>query len=194
MAKETHPEFAITGVAIPGIQGAAGTIPKAPPPKSGFLHNVAIGTCEKAKTGPTGQGLHVDGHAAGVKPGGPTGDPLDAWKIGEDAADDKEGLDMQLIAGVEPAHDVAGGSCEAGVQGVVDAFIGLADPPRNLFLVFADDIGGAVGRGSIYDEVLQVGVALIDDGANRVLNITRSVVYGGHHGDARPRGGAHAVL
>ena len=52
--------------------------------------------------------------------------------------------------------------------------------------VFPDDIDGAVCRAAVHDDVFEVGVALEEDGADRLLDELALVVARRDNGDARP--------
>ena len=93
---------------------------------------------------------------------------------------------MQSIAGIEPAHDGSRGSSEAGVKGVIHAFIPETYPPGNVVFIFMDDVDGSIRRTPIDDDIFEIRVALINDGEDSFLNVANSVIYRGGERDARP--------
>jgi hypothetical protein len=96
---------------------------------------------------------------------------------------------MQNIAGVKPAHDSSCGSGEAGVKGVIHSFIPAAYPPGNVFFIFVDDVNGSIRGTAIDDDIFEIRVALVNDGADGFLNVANSVIYRGNKRDARPSRG-----
>ena len=80
----------------------------------------------------------------------------------------REGLDNTLdclrnepVVGVQPADVVAGRERESLVEGIGLASVGLGDDGR---ATRAGELDGAVGRPSVDDDVLDVGVALRGEG------------------------------
>jgi hypothetical protein len=61
--------------------------------------------------------------------------------------------------------------------GVVAVF--FRDPPREVLLVLADQVDAAVGAAAVDDEPLEVGVVLLEDGLDRLLQVLDLFEAGG---------------
>src|SRR5262249_49295616 len=78
------------------------------------------------------------------------------------------------------------------IERVIHSIIAFTGPPREPVLVRTDHVDRSIVRSPIYDNILQVGVTLIDNRAQRLLDMTRSIQHWGHERDARPLSGRHA--
>ena len=72
------------------------------------------------------------------------------------------------------------------VESVRLTMILLAHPIGQPVFVSPDDIDGAVGRAAVHDDVLEIGVALKEDGADCLLDELALIVARRDDGDARP--------
>src|ERR1700676_2609036 len=96
---------------------------------------------------------------------------------------------MENIAGVKPTHNSSRGAGEARVKRVIHAFIPAAYPPGNVVFIFADDVNGSVRGAAVHHDILEIRIALINDGAHGFLDVANPVIYRGDEGDARPSRG-----
>ena len=79
-------------------------------------------------------------------------------------------LRLQPVIGIHQADHLAARCRQALVEGVADATVGLADPTGQPAGVAPDDLEGAVGRGAVDHDVLDLGVGLREhavDGAGQ---------------------------
>ena len=80
------------------------------------------------------------------------------------------------VVGVEPGEDVTRRSVEAVTNCGRLSFVFAGLPVGDVLLVFPDNIRGSVRAAAVDDDELEVRVALVDDGADRLLQELRLVV------------------
>lgn len=79
------------------------------------------------------------------------------------------------VVGVEPRENVPGGVGKAFVEGVRLASVGFGDPPVEAVGVLLDDFEASIRRAAVGDEILDVGVGLVEDGLNGRFQVARLV-------------------
>jgi len=184
VTEESYPKLEVTFGAKLGAECAASFFPKGAAPIGGFLLNVFVCAGKKAHPRPAGNGPNADGHAGRREFSWASGEPLDVRKDGKNAADDKQAVELKHVAGIKPAHDLAGGAGEACIECGVKTLVGLARGISEIGLVFADDCGSGVGGAVIDDDVFEIGIILIENGENGRLKKLLAVVDSGDEGDA----------
>ena len=113
--------------------------------------------------------------------------PLGLRRVGLPVSQSTEGKDAKtlpttnnpLLCKTSLALSRSRGSGEAEVKGVIHPFIASAYPPGNVVFILMDDVNGSIRRTAIDDDIFKIRVALINDGADGLLNGANSVIYRG---------------
>src|SRR5207253_775978 len=82
-------------------------------------------------------------------------------------------------------EDFAVGLGEALVQRVGVSLVGLANDVVDMVSIALDDRHAVVGACAVDDDILQVRIALADDGPECRLDVAFAIVVGGDYADAR---------
>src|SRR5205823_3987717 len=87
---------------------------------------------------------------------------------------------------IEPAENLAGSHLKSGGKGIRLSFVLSAVPIGQLRLMAADDVDRAVDAAAVEDEVLEIGIALVENAAQRGLDEFALIERRRDDGDARP--------
>jgi hypothetical protein len=90
------------------------------------------------------------------------------------------------VVGVEPGQQLAGAAPPTLVDRARLPAVGRALPVIEPRTVAAQHLRGAVGAAPVHHQVFEVGVALRQDGADRLLDERPLIERGRHHRDAWP--------
>ena len=185
VAEEPRPQLEVAGQPIPFVDLSPRALPQRAPPEGGLLLDVAVLTGQEPQPVPAPRG--IGGYRGAIR--GEVArlgrQPLHVLERAEDLGQQPQRAPVQHVVRVEPAHDLARGPCEAFVEGVRVAAVGLARPGREPGLVPADHIDGPVLATAVHDHVLEVGVALLQHGTDRLVDGGRVVQAGRDQADAR---------
>jgi hypothetical protein len=99
-----------------------------------------------------------------------------------------EGAGQVVVVAVDVGDELAGGSSQTLVEGVGLPTVGLGDPPGEAIAIALDDLRRTVGRAPVDDDVLQIGVALVEDGVQGSLDERSLVERGRDYAKARADG------
>jgi FkbM family methyltransferase len=94
---------------------------------------------------------------------------------------------------VDVRDDVAGRPVEPLVDRMRLSVVRLADPACDPIVVTAQDVDRAVVRAAVDDEILEVGISLLEHRANRALQILGLVQGGRDHRHSRLLHGGHVT-
>ena len=192
---EAGPEFEIAVLKSFLKEVAAGLVPESSPPEYAFLGNPAsapVGMPAEIASGeeqPLPESLHLgplDHPAVGVASEAGAGEPIDFGTIPKDFSDGPQGAGEIEIVGIEPGHDLAVGAGQAVMEHGAESAIGLGDDLAEMGTVFFENGWAAIGAGVLHDDVLEVGVALAENGEEGFFEVGLLVVAGGDDGDPGP--------
>src|SRR5215210_2844834 len=130
--------------------------------------------------------LETDRTAISVYPEAVTVDHLPIEMLSEDLGHLLQGPGFEQVIGAQPAQDIAAPPVEPLYQRVGLPFVLFAHPVSQLVRVLLDDPYGAVGRAAVHDDVLQVGVPLLEHAPDRRLDVSTLVERRRHHRYLRP--------
>src|SRR5829696_1956526 len=181
---EAGPQVGVHAQFHPDIQAAYLLIDAAAPERGWLRKVIVVVHPDKAVVGDLP--LKTDRTAISVYPEAVTVDHLPIRMLNEDLGHLLQGAGFEQVIGAQPAQDVAACPVEPLYQRVGLPFVWFAHPVNQLVRVFLDDLYGAVGRAAVHNEVLQVGVTLLDYALDRRLDIPTLVERRCHHRCLRP--------
>src|SRR5919107_6228220 len=130
--------------------------------------------------------LETDRTAIRVYPEAVTVDHLPIGMLNEDLGHLLQGAGFEQVVGAQPAQDIAARPVEPLYQRVGLPFVWFAHPVSQSVRVPLDDLYGAVGRAAVHNQVLQVGVTLLDYALDRRLDVATLVERRCHYRYLRP--------
>src|SRR5215203_5042078 len=181
---EAGPQVGVHTQFHPDIQAAHLLIDTATPERGWLGEVVVIVHPDKAVVGDLP--LEADRTAISVYPEAVTVDYLPIGMLNEDLGHLLQGAGFEQVVGAQPAEDVAARPVESFYQRVGLPFVWFAHPVSQLVRVPLDDLYGAVGRATVHNKVLQVGVTLLDYALDRRLDVPTLVERRCHHRYLRP--------
>lgn len=129
-------------------------------------------------------------HPVRINHAAAAGQPVCVGVGGEEPPHAEKGARLQQVIGVQITDDLPAGAAQALVDGIGLAAVGLAgigEAP----LVFFQDLQGGITGAAIDHQVLEVGIALIQDGSNGGLDKIPLVERRGDDGDFWQRSSGH---
>src|SRR5918994_286604 len=154
-------------------------------PERGWLREVVVVVHpDKAVIGDLP--LETDRTAIRVYPEAVTVDHLPIGMLNEDLGHLLQGAGFEQVVGAQPAQDVAARPVEPLYQRVGLPFVWFAHPVSQLIRVLLEDLYGVVGRSTVHNDVLQVGITLIEHALDRRLDVLTLVERRRHHRYLRP--------
>ena len=94
----------------------------------------------------------------------------------------RQSLGHQNVVGVDRYDDIARGAADALVESIADALVALGDDNVDAVTISVHNVQCAVSGETIYDDVLAVGIILVDNAPDGPLNGGCTIVADGYDG------------
>jgi hypothetical protein len=187
VAEQPRPQLEIAGQPVALVELTPRALPERSPPERRFLLYVAMLSSQESQPAPAARRIGGHGRPVGREVAGLRGQPLHVRERAEHVRQEPQRAPVQHVVGVQPAHDLARGAGEALVEGVGMPAVRLAGPGGEAALVAADHVHGPVRAAAVNDHVFQVGIPLVQDGPDGLLDGGHVVQAWRDHADARRR-------
>src|SRR6266478_4480769 len=144
--KKPYPKVAIALAPERRVDSSSRRLPQTPSPVSRLLLDVFICSGKVSRSRPAANRFYVAGDAVLAECRGPAGYPLHFWKSRKHRSHHLQATGVQLVAGIESAHDLACRTREARVQRRIESFVWLAHPRSQMRFICPNNFLGPVRR------------------------------------------------